>query len=156
MNKLTIGQILRGLSPSQFWTILVAVFGLVAGAFTLGYKLQLSTADIRAERSEAKLAEFRGLQTKERFLALYLRYLMAKDNSQTNSSEENQRAVHEAREAYFQYVQELLQRGDEARNEIDLRGVILGKGGGKDVSVKFGYDGSVWELPRELGLATAD
>ena len=40
MDKLTVGQILRGLSPSQFWAILVAVFGLVAGAFTLGYKLR--------------------------------------------------------------------------------------------------------------------
>ena len=156
MDKLTMGQLVRGLKPSQFWAILVALFGLVAGAFTLGYELQLSTAEIRADRSDAKLAEFRGLQTKERFLALYLRYFIAKNNSQTEPSEENERGVDEARDAYFKYVMELLRRGEEARDEIDLRGVIIGKGGGKDVTVKFGYDGSVWVLPRELGLATAD
>ena len=156
MNKLTVGQILKSLSPGQFWAVLVAVSSLVAGVFAIGYKLQLSTSEIRAERSAAKLAEVRGLQTKERFLALYLRYLIAKGNLQTEPSEDNRRAVEEARDAYFQYVKELLRRGEEARDEIDLRGVILGKGGGKDVTVKFGYDGSVWALPRELGLATAE
>lgn len=156
MDKLTVGQILKGLSPGQFWAVVGAVFFLVAGAFGVGYKLQLSTSEIRAERSAAKLAEFRGLQTKERFLALYLRYLIAKGNLQAEENDENQRALIEARDAYFQYIQELLKRGEEARDEIDLRGVILGKGGGKDVTVKFGYDGSVWTLPRELGLATAN
>ena len=76
------------------------MFGLVVGSFTLGYKLQLSTAEIRAEQSDAKLAEFRGLQTKERFLVLYLRYLIAKNNSQTEPSEENERGVDEARDAF--------------------------------------------------------
>ena len=111
---------------------------------------------MRAERLETKLAEFRGLQTKERFLALYLRYLIARENLQAERNEENQREIDEALRAYRRYVLKLHGRDEEARDEIDLRGVVLGKGGGKDVTVKFGYDGSVWALPRELGLATED
>jgi hypothetical protein len=73
MDKLTIGSILREMRPGQLWATAAAVFALASGAFLLGYKLQLSTADVRAERTDAKLAEFRGLQEKERLLGFYLR-----------------------------------------------------------------------------------
>lgn len=96
MNKLTVGQILKSLSPGQLWAVLAAVSTLIGGAFTIGYKLQLSTSEIRAERSATKLAEVRGLQTKERFLALYLRYLVAKGDLQTEPSEDNRRAIEES------------------------------------------------------------
>lgn len=155
MDKLTIGRILREMRPGQLWTTAAAIVALASGAFLLGYKLQLSTADLRADRTEAKLAEFRGLQTKERFLAFYLRYLIAKERLAAESNEENRGAVEKARDAYREYAMELLKRGEEAEDEIDLRGAVIGKSGGEDVSVKFGYDGSVWPLPRELGLAAS-
>jgi len=148
MEKLTIGRLFREMRPGQLWTVLVAVFGLVSGAFLLGSKLQMSTADVRAERSEAKMAEFRGLQAKERFLALYLRYLIAKGKADDG-------ATKEALDAYQAYVHELLRRGEETSDEIDLRGAILGKSGIDEATVKFGYDGSVWPLPKELAFAAS-
>jgi hypothetical protein len=57
--------------------------------------------------------------------------------------------------AYRAHVMQMVTRGEEASDEIDLRGASLGKSGTDDVSVKFGYDGSVWPLPKELGLAAA-
>ena len=36
-DALTVGQILKGLPATQLWGILVVAFGLISGAFTLGY-----------------------------------------------------------------------------------------------------------------------
>ena len=58
----------------------------------------------------------------------------------------------EAKEA----IKELLERGEESADDIDLRGLFLGKTPGKQATVKFGYDGSVWPLPNEFGFAAAD
>ena len=100
-----------------------------------------------------KIKQFRGIHTKERFLALYLRYLIAKEAYAANSSEENQGAIEEARYNFHAYIQELLDQGGKKSEEIDLTGLFLGKGSGKQVWVKFGYDGSIWSLPPELGFA---
>ena len=156
MDKLTVGQIVKGLKPGQFWAILVILFGLVAGAFTLGYKLQLSKGQIIEERTTAKLAEFRGLQTKERFLALYLRYLLAKSNLQTESSEENQNKVNMRKDSLIKYVMKLVGRGEETRDEIDQRSGSISKGGGEDSTLILAFDGSKWLLLPELGLAVEE
>jgi hypothetical protein len=103
-----------------------------------------------------KIKQFRGVQTKERFLALYLRYLIAKDINSADSSTINKGAVQEARYNFHAYVEELLNRGGQRSEEIDLTGLFLGKGSGAEAWVKFGYDGSIWSLPSELGFAAKE
>ena len=126
-------------------------------------KLIELTAEAQIERHKTensslseKIKQFRGIQTKERFLALYLRYLIAKRAYAANESEENQGAIEEAKYNFHAYVNELLNRGGKESEEIDLTGLFLGKGGGKEAWVKFGYDGSIWSLPPELGFAAAE
>lgn len=95
LESLTLFQILTSLKPAQVWTILALVFGLLRGSFELGYKLESSVAESEiAEykneltRLQASIKQFQRLQTKERFLALYLRYLIAKDAHAKSTPEE--------------------------------------------------------------------
>jgi hypothetical protein len=117
-----------------------------------------SKAEVERYKTETaslhdKIKQFRAIQTKERFLALYLRYLIAKSALASEDSEENREAVQVAGDNLSTYITKLLARGDEASEEIDLRGLFLGKTGGKKATVKFGYDGSVWDVPPEFGFA---
>ncbi len=139
--------------PGQLWAILVILFGLLSGSFGLGYRVQAAVNESKINRYEATIQDFRGIQTKERFLSLYLRYLIADSDKFELSPEERDKARATAREHYMAYVTDLLRKADDVKHEIDVTGLYLGKGGGKDASVKFGYDGSVWPVPPELGFA---
>jgi hypothetical protein len=127
----------------------IELIELAADAQIERYKMETTSL-------KEKIKQFRGVQTKERFLALYLRYLIAKDVYAANSSTVNQGAVEEARYNFHAYVEELLNRGGQKSEEIDLTGLFLGKGSGAEAWVKFGYDGSIWSLPSELGFAAAE
>ena len=178
LSSLTMLQFLSVLRPAQVWAILGVIFAVLSGTFGLGYKLDGLVSEIEIVRyktenagfqdkiklielaAEAqierhktenvvlreKIRQFRGIQTKERFLALYLRYLIAKEGKK-------QVAIEEAKYNFKAYAEELLDKGGKKSEEIDLTGLFIGKGSGEDVWVKFGYDGSIWWLPRELGLA---
>ena len=158
ISSLTISELLSVLKPAQLWIILTVIFAVLSGTFGLGYKLNDFLAQSEAVNYQTEIAalkikimQFRAIQTKERFLALYLRYSMAK--AAADVSAESQEAINVAKSNLKSYIEELLQRGEEASDEIDLRGLFLGKGGGKNATVKFGYDGSVWDLPPEFGFA---
>lgn len=160
VESLTLSQIIKSLKPGQAWAIIVITFGLLSGSFGLGYKLKSSIAESVVAKYKSELAtsnnsirQFRGLQTKERFLALYLRYLMAKDSHAKSESDETLEAMEEAALNFRSYIEELLKRGEETKDEIDLQGLFLGKSGTADATVKFGYDGSIWKVPREFGFA---
>lgn len=100
-----------------------------------------------------KIKQFRGAQTKEKFLSLYLRYLIAKKAYTANLSDKNRGEFVVAEYNFHENVQKLLDKGGKKSDEIDLTGLYLGKGSGKEAWVKFGYDGSIWWLPPELGFA---
>ena len=119
----------------------------------LAAEAQIERYKMEAASLKEKIKQFRGVQTKERFLALYLRYLIAKEAYNANSAGENKAAIDEAMYNFREYVEELLNRGGKKSEEIDLTGLFLGKGSGAGAWVKFGYDGSIWSLPTELGFA---
>jgi hypothetical protein len=158
-ESLTLSRILSSMKAGQLWMIVVIFAGIISGSFGLGYKLRSSVAESEIARIKTELTalqtsvkQFRGLQTKEIFLALYLRYLLAKEAQDRSASVENERAKEAAASNLKSYIQKLLERGEEAKDEIDLRGLFLGKSGGSEATVKFGYDGSVWPVPREFGF----
>jgi hypothetical protein len=185
IGSLSILQLFYLLKPTQVWSILVVIFAVLSGSFSLGYKLkglfsEIQVVEYKAENAgfrekielinlakeaqieryktektslSEKIKQFHGIRTKERFLALYLRYLIAKEAYAANASEETQGAIEEAQYNFDAYVRELLKRGGKTSEEIDLTGMFIGKGSGKQVWVKFGYDGSIWSLPPELGIA---
>lgn len=119
----------------------------------LAAEAQIERYKMETASLKEKIKQFRGVQTKERFLALYLRYLIAKEAYAANLSAENKGAIDEAMYNFHAYVQQLLDRSGKISEEIDLTGLFLGKGSGERAWVKFGYDGSIWALPTELGFA---
>ena len=122
---------------------------LAADAQIERYKMEVASL-------KEKIKQFRGVQTKERFLALYLRYLIAKEAYSADSSAENKGAIDEAMYNFHAYVRKLLDQSGRISEEIDLTGLYLGKGSGEKAWVKFGYDGSIWSLPAELGFAAEE
>ena len=158
-SDITVAGLLSSLKPAQLWSIIVIMFGLIGGSFGLGYKANTLRAESEIAKYENKIAtlemkskQFLGLETKERFLAFYLRYLIAKLTHEASPSEDTEADMKKIGDNFSAFIEKLVKRGDDAGDEIDLRGLFLGKGGGRDATVKFGYDGSVWPVPPEFGF----
>ena len=159
LESMTLGELIRAMKPAQFWGLLVILFGLVSGAAGTGYKISSSIKEsdiakhqIRIEQLQSKERNFLGLQTKERFLSLYLKYMIAEEDARIDPTEEKQSLLTETGEGFTSYIESLLRRGEETREEIDISGLYLGKGAGRTATVKFGYDGTVWPVPSEFGF----
>jgi hypothetical protein len=160
-SSLTLSQLISSIKPAQAWAVATAFVAILGGSFGLGYKLgtlnaQAETGRLHNEVADlqGKIKEFRAIQTKERFLGLYLRYLIAKDDRAADDSEANREAVDTAGARLRSHIEDLLERGEEKSDDIDMRGLFLGKSPGAQATVKFGYDGTVWPLPNEFGFAS--
>lgn len=86
----------------------------------------------------AEKERIRQLQEKDRFLSLYVRYVMARDKLDTSIPEEN------AREALDDYI--------EGRDDCER--LIMHKFGGRVAKVEF-PDTTSWTLPHELHMVEA-
>lgn len=149
-EKLTIKQLVGKLNVGQFWGLLGVMAGLVAGAFALGYKSSSMVTDPKLAEKDAQItvarlendkkteelkkatAETGDLGSKERFLSLYLRYLIADKNGDYTESRT-------ARNALDEFVGQF----------VDAKELVIHKGGGRLATIKFS-DGTSWELPAEL------
>ena len=169
-DSMTVSELIASFRPKQLWILVVIAFGLLSGSFGLGYKASsyLSEAKISTSESEfatvkmsyegeiatlkAKANEFRGLQTKQRFLEFYIKYLLALKDYEKSQTNQDREVMTTIAGNFKNYIMELVQRGEDAKDEIDLRGLYLSKGSGREAFVKFGYDGSRWVLPEEFGF----
>ena len=149
-EELTLKQFFSRLQVGQAWALLGICAGLLAGAFVLGYKVDALVADAKLAEKDVQLTASRAAaeqatanlqkastetgdaQTKEIFLSLYLRYLLAQQ--QPDAAE---RAS--TREAFDEFI----------RQHVNAKALIIHKGGGHLATIKFS-DGTVWEIPKEL------
>ncbi len=152
-DKLSLIALLARVPVGQLWAFIGILIGLVAGAFATAWTVRgiVEEVNIRsvttskedlARRIEATEKELMGekedvrkLQEKDRFLSLYLRYVMARDNLDTSIPEAN------ARKALDDYIE----------GRVDRERLIIHKGGGRLATVEF-PDKTVWTLPRELHM----
>ena len=162
ITDITVSGLLGALKPAQLWILIAVIFALISGAFGLGYKANALKTEVEIAKYQNEIAtlkmqtkQFLGLTTKERFLSAYLKYMLAKRDHQLSPSDQTQETLKEIMTQFRAYIQSLLERGEKARDEIDLRGLFLGKGAGKMANVKFAYDGSVWPVPPEFGFFAA-
>lgn len=149
-EELTLKQFFSQLKLGQAWALLGVIAGLIAGAFALGYKAdsmvteprlaekdaQLTAARLAVDKASGDLqkatAEAGDAGTKERFLSLYLRYLLAQKSDDVA-----------ARNATRQALDEFV------RQFVDAKALVIHKGGGRLATIKFS-DGTSWEIPKEL------
>ena len=173
-SKMTIKQLLSQLRVAQLWTVLVVIVAVITGSFSFGYQLSSSMAEANITKLEAetevKTAElqreinylrgnfepYRGLETKERFLALYLRYLLAKENLALEDTPENQEKFKVTQNALESLITDLWSRHEGAEKDVEISGLILGKGPGREATVKFLYDGSIWPIPQEFQIVAVE
>ncbi len=159
IENLTVRELISSLKVDHLRIVIGVLITVIVGSIGLGYKLSDYLSESKIAQNEAqvntleeKIKQFRGLQTKERFLGLYLQHLIASEKANITPSEANAKNRSEAADHFREYIEELLQRGERESEEIDLRGLFLGKGGDKEATVKFGYDGTVWPVPSEFGF----
>jgi hypothetical protein len=149
-EKLTVKQFFSQLKIGQAWALLGIIAGLIAGAFVLGYKAdslvtepklaekdtQLTAARLAVDKANGDLqkatADAGDAGTKERFLSLYLRYLLAQKQNDAAERTATKQAL-----------------DDFVRQFVDAKALIIHKGGGHLATIKFS-DGTSWEIPKEL------
>ena len=77
-SKLSVKQLIGSMTVGQLWAFATAIFGLLAASFTAGYQISESL-HVKSGRDVSGLeAEVKGLAEKNRFLSLYLRFMLAK------------------------------------------------------------------------------
>ena len=76
-GTLSVGQILRLLKPAQLWAVITTIGALLAFAFTIGSWTARNAVESEIKDLRRIVERYRGLETKDLFLSLYLRYLLA-------------------------------------------------------------------------------
>jgi len=151
LEKLSIKELISRLKVGQFWGLLVIIFGLITGAFGLGYKTssvvtearlniaqsQITELETTINTKESDLSKVRSklsrLNEKDRFFSLYLRYMIAKEEWGSDYD------VDSTRKAFDEYLQK----------RIDADKLIIKKGGGRLATIEF-EDQLPWRIPPEL------
>jgi len=117
LEKLSIRELISRLKVGQFWGLLVIIFGLITGAFGLGYKTSSVVNEARLNTAQSQITELKTtvntkesdlskvtsklsqLNEKDRFFSLYLRYMIAKEEWGSDYG------VNSARKAFDEYLQ---------------------------------------------------
>ncbi|MCK4961445.1 MAG: hypothetical protein KAS19_03120 [Anaerolineales bacterium] len=117
LEKLSIRELISRLKVGQFWGLLVIIFGLITGAFGLGYKTSSVVNEARLNTAQSQITELKTtvntkesdlskvtsklsqLNEKDRFFSLYLRYMIAKEEWGSDYG------VDSARKAFDEYLQ---------------------------------------------------
>ena len=145
-TKLSIKYLFGSMTVGQAWTFGATIFGLLVGSFAAGYSFSESL-QVRSEHVLDSLEnEVKISAETNRFLALYLRFMMAKDQLDPEIHDED------ARENY-RTTRDALDKF--ASQRIDAESLILGKGGGRLATIRLN-DGTTWELPAELHIVSED
>lgn len=163
-KSLTLGALLSSLEVGQIWGTAVALVALISGAFALGTAVSSRThenevselkrrsgdlesqfaqqnSDLKAERTR-----FRGIETKERIMSLYCRYFLAKESADAETTKQALAALDNAvMDAWDKFHR------TPAEAAVEVTGIVVGKGRtARDVTIRFVYDNSAWNLPKEV------
>ena len=148
-DKLTLKQLLQNLSVAEFWSLLGVIVALLGGAFTLGYKINdfSSVKKIEDCERELKVAQADVPETRRAntFLALYLRYQLAKEATASSSkTSEDEKDLKVAKDGFDAWLME----------QVGKEKLILHKGQKRLATIQFA-DGTIWTIPRELHMVEA-
>lgn len=156
-QSLGFWQLLKRLKPPQVWAFFAIISAFITGAFGYGYKfnLEAKTSDAQNNTKEIQLSQnemiqFQALKEKEKFLNLYLTYLIAKENYLNNSSEGKIAVVESFRMGFKAYIQELCQKLETETDSSQQKYMAVCQKEGNNFLMKFNYDGSVWALDKNL------
>lgn len=156
-DKLTFKDLFARVPVGQLWAFVGVIAGLTGGAFGGAWWIRGTIEETKTQtvvsKNEALERELlsianertddqektRQLHEKDRFLSLYLRYVMARDGVDASISEDS------ARKALDDCIE----------GHVDREKLIIHKGGGRLATVEF-PDGTIWTLPRELHMVEAN
>lgn len=102
------------------------------------------------QKLDAQEKRYRGLETKERIMSLYVRYLLAKaegteEREYFSAREALDKALTDAWESYMK---------SPATADVEVRGIVVGKGGlSEKATIKFIYDNTIWPIPSDFRTA---
>jgi len=164
IEKLSVKELISRFTVGQLWALIGVVAGLIAGSFGIGYKMSASvsrmeinsiqlekvklTGDLSSRDDDiAKLtAQNNLLYDKDRFLALYLRYQLAREKwNQDYDAKEEYKAYQTARDSFNKFITQ----------RVDSEKLRIAKGSDRLATIKFD-DGTIWVLPRELHIVAEE
>ena len=143
-SKLSVKYLLESMTIGQALAFSAAMLGLLGGSYGIGYEISESL-QVKSERDLSSIEfEVEGLAEKNRFLALYLRFMVAKHQLDATGNYEDDYELYETtRDALNGFV----------RERVDSESLILHKGG-RLATIWF-KDGTVWELPPDIHIVEA-
>ena len=127
----------------------------------VGERTTLSGEIEALKRKETELQvmhkRIKGLEEKERFLALYVRYLMAQKATGEDGGEgEQSQALRTTEGALCGHIHALFERYLEDPDGTDVRSAHVAKGAEPtEGTITFAYDHTSWPFPGACGLAAA-
>lgn len=146
LSKLTIKQLIAEMRVSQFWAVLGVVAGLLAGSFVLGHYVGAFRADVNNREYEQCVKRQKDIELQHKFFDAYLRYEIAKDLFEGDSSSEHRENLMASKKIFVDLISDWWSR----RGNVEV-GVELGKGSDyDDGSAEFHSDRSIWHIPREI------
>ncbi len=140
-SKLKVKEILTGLSVVQLWAFIGAVIGVLAGSFYIGYQVSESLHEKITLDESTLQQEVKGLSDKNRFLSLFLRFELTKNEIEESDMQSEAWENYETtRKAFDEFV----------RERVTSEKLILHKGGSL-ATIRFS-DGTIWNIPQELHI----
>jgi len=83
-SKLTLGQLIAGLTPAQLWGLLAAIIALILGVFTAGSQMTAYRLERQRTELDAARGDLRSYRVTNDFLVKYLRYMITLRQTQTD------------------------------------------------------------------------
>lgn len=162
IEDLSIVQLLGRLKPPQLWSLVVIAFGIISGAFTLGYQISDYPNSLEIKRLQTKVEEQtanqRELQARldtatirQRFVSDYERYLLADYKAKNQATAEN---IEEAGRARTILVDQIYTWWQKQKNSSVLTAQRIAKGfesGDSRLILMSGQSPeSIWVIPPEI------
>lgn len=160
-SRLGFFELFGRIKPPQFLAAVMVFSTFLGGAFGYGYKFGIQSARSKMTKTEATIAPtesetqlVRGSQAKEQFLAIYLRYFIAKETYAKYKSKENHTFLESTRSRLGSFIEKLIAPKEKASEETGSVKLLYAETNGRRAMIKFNDDGSVWPLDPDIGFVS--
>jgi len=142
-DQLTIGELLSRLKVAQAWGFAVIIFGLVTGAFVMGYKLQDMLA--LSMQRQVTMSEM-----KHEFFTRYNRYITARDLREAEPTPSTTQDFELAKKMFVDLVSGWWTKQHTFEGDLTLRPEIIRKGFDPTKSRIIFADQAEFVIPPEI------
>lgn len=142
-EELRLGELIRGLKVSHAWAVVALAAGLLAGAFSVGYKASSWAGAVGAQRVAISVA-------KHEFFTRYNRYITNRDSLQAHFSLEAETEFEQAEKLLFELIHGWWTSQSTFSGDMNFQPEVIRKGFDPRKSLVIFADGAEFVIPPEI------